>query len=75
MKKLFSFTSLFLLGALTVAQAATTKRALNPQPLPPGMKAALNPQPLPPGSKVAVNPQPLPPGSALPAVQKGNSRK
>jgi len=53
---------------LSVANAKT--RNLNPQPLPPGMKARapkaqLNPQPLPPGAgAIAVNPQPLPPGNA-----------
>ena len=41
--------------------------ALNPQPLPPGLRinlVALNPQPLPPKATVdfvALNPQPLPP--------------
>ena len=75
MKKLTAFVvTLFLTGALSVAHART--RALNPQPLPPGMKASakvqVNPQPLPPGganinrnlspgSKVELNPQPFPP--------------
>jgi len=66
--------ALVLTGVFTVAHART--RSLNPQPLPPGMKAKVqskvhvNPQPLPPsehnsakGSKVELNPQPLPPGS------------
>ena len=75
MKKLTAFVvTLFLTGTLSLAHART--RALNPQPLPPGMKAGskvqVNPQPLPPGtqainhvnspgSKVELNPQPYPP--------------
>jgi hypothetical protein len=75
MKKLTAFVvTLFLTGTLSLAHART--RALNPQPLPPGMKARnkvqVNPQPLPPGtqsvnsfdspgSKVELNPQPFPP--------------
>jgi hypothetical protein len=31
--------------------ASTPAMALNPQPLPPGMRFALNPQPLPPGMR------------------------
>jgi len=66
--------ALVLTGVFIVAHARP--RALNPQPLPPGMKSTVqskvqvNPQPLPPsehnsakGSKVELNPQPLPPGS------------
>jgi hypothetical protein len=34
---------------LPLASATAKVWALNPQPLPPGMRAALNPQPLPPG--------------------------
>src|SRR5262245_11647038 len=53
MKGLTAFVvALFLTGTLSLAHAGT--RALNPQPLPPGMKAR---------SKVQVNPQPLPPGT------------
>jgi hypothetical protein len=75
MKKLTAFVvTLFLTGTLSLANAGT--RALNPQPLPPGMKARskvqVNPQPLPPsganinrnlspGSKVELSPQPYPP--------------
>ncbi len=75
MKKLTAFVvTLLLTGTLSLAHAGT--RALNPQPLPPGMKALgrvqVNPQPLPPGrqdvnrsntpgSKVELNPQPYPP--------------
>jgi hypothetical protein len=74
MKKATAFVvTLFLTVIFSVANAKTRNlnpqplppgiRALNPQPLPPGMKAQLNPQPLPPRS-VTVNPQPLPPGGA-----------
>lgn len=75
MKKSTAFVvTFFLTGMLSVAHART--RALNPQPLPPGMKAQsqvqVNPQPLPPGgasmnrnllpgSTVGLNPQPYPP--------------
>jgi hypothetical protein len=76
MKKLTAFViAVLLTGSVSLAHARN--RALNPQPLPPGMKAAsskvqVNPQPLPPGtqnvnqnlkpgSKVELNPQPYPP--------------
>jgi hypothetical protein len=57
MKRLMKFVvPLFLTGILSPAYAGT--RALNPQPLPPGMKAADKASP-----KLQVNPQPLPPGA------------
>jgi hypothetical protein len=59
MKKLHMVVvALFLSGILSAAHAGT--RALNPQPLPPGMKAYDKTV----QSKVQVNPQPLPPGTA-----------
>ena len=67
MKKAVTFAMLFV---STLALADNT-RALNPQPLPPGLKkvqkVALNPQPLPPGAKVQK--------TNLPAVQKHNTNK
>lgn len=75
MKKLTAFVlAMFLITSLAWARGASSShatKALNPQPLPPGMKVELNPQPLPPRvnsstiSKVAVNPQPLPPGQSV----------
>ncbi|HKF20654.1 MAG TPA: hypothetical protein VKE93_03740 [Candidatus Angelobacter sp.] len=71
MKKLTAFVIILALTSFAWAGSTASSRgtkALNPQPLPPGMKVELNPQPLPPRvntnavSKVAVNPQPLPPG-------------
>jgi hypothetical protein len=38
--------------ATALLTAGTPAMALNPQPLPPGMREALNPQPLPPGRSV-----------------------
>jgi hypothetical protein len=64
MKKLTAFLVTLLLGGM-LSLAHAGMRALNPQPLPPGMKAQskvqVNPQPLPPGGNAALNPQPLPP--------------
>jgi hypothetical protein len=56
MKKLTALViTLFFATVLPLAQAsATSTKALNPQPLPPGK--AVNP-------RVQVNPQPLPPGA------------
>jgi hypothetical protein len=73
MKKSTAFVITVLLAAVfSVANAGT--RDVNPQPLPPGIKAKpqvqVNPQPLPPGAtnpnfspgtKFELNPQPLPP--------------
>jgi len=89
MKKLTAFVvTLFLTGALSLAHART--RALNPQPLPPGMQARskvqVNPQPLPPKvhtsaqsasaiDKVALNPQPLPPGGGAAKLGQGKMAK
>jgi hypothetical protein len=45
-------TALSLVAVSLVGLAASTPAmALNPQPLPPGMRFALNPQPLPPGMR------------------------
>jgi hypothetical protein len=62
MKKALAVATTMLLGS-------TLALALNPQPLPPGIKKVQN-------AKVALNPQPLPPGAKtqttkLPAVQAG----
>jgi hypothetical protein len=74
MKKLTAFALTLALTSFAWAGSASSSRAtkaLNPQPLPPGMKVELNPQPFPPRvnsnavSKVAVNPQPLPPGQSV----------
>ena len=46
--------ALIFTGTFSVAHAGT--RALNPQPLPPGMQSRVQ-------SKVQVNPQPLPPST------------
>ena len=87
MKKLTALITMLLTVSFAWAEGTSSSRAtkaLNPQPLPPGIKVQLNPQPLPPRvnsnaiSKVAVNPQPLPPGAKVgfnpqpdpPAVQK-----
>ena len=74
MKKMTAFLMTLALTSFAWAQGASSSRAtkaLNPQPLPPGVKVELNPQPLPPRvnanafSKVALNPQPLPPGQSV----------
>ncbi len=49
-------------AGLLVAFAPISAYALNPQPLPPGLRTALNPQPLPPGFRT---PNPFPPNPIL----------
>jgi hypothetical protein len=75
MKRLTAFVFALLLPASFAwaggGSSSRATKALNPQPLPPGIKVELNLQPLPPRvnsnalSKVAVNPQPLPPGESV----------
>lgn len=61
MKKLV--LALILTGVFSVAHARS--RALNPQPLPPGMQSRVQ-------SKVQVNPQPLPPSTE--SIQHNNAK-